>query len=75
MANGSSGSPTKHSVPTEAGALKTLPPRPAAPLQRLTARPLSHDLTFDQGAYDESYDRFRHAAQRAFGEGPDGGAA
>lgn len=82
-------------------------PRPAEPTQRLTARPLGHDLdpykvpetvkpkaepklhaptrrpgaligrefTFDRGAYDASYDRFQHAADRAFGEGPDGSAA
>lgn len=72
MANGSSGSPTKHSVPTEAGALRLLPPRPKPPVQRLTARPLGHDL--DRGAYDASFDRFRHHADRAFGQGADGAA-
>lgn len=87
--------------------LTELAPRPARPTQRLTARPLPHDLdpykapetakpkaeaklhaptrrpgaligrefTFDRGAYDASYDRFQHAADRAFGEDLPRGAA
>jgi hypothetical protein len=58
---------------TDAARVTTLAPRPAPPKQRLTARPVTHDL-FDRGGYDASFDRFQHHADKAFGE-PVGGAA
>lgn len=99
-------SPATTEIPA-APQVATLAPRPAEPTQRLTARPLGHDLdpykvpetvkaapavllhaptrrpgaligrefTFDRGAYDASYDRFQHAADRAFGEDLPRGAA
>ena len=54
-------------------ATTTLGPRPPLPGPTALRRPLT--ARFDRGAYDASYDRFRFAADKAFGDGPDGGTA
>lgn len=51
---------------------KHLTPRPPFPDPTVLRRPLT--FRFDRGAYDASYDRFQHHADRAFGDGT-GGAA
>lgn len=56
-------------------------PRPAEPTQRLTARPFAWpedgeaDAPIERALGAYGYDRFQHAADRAFGEDLPGGAA
>lgn len=53
----------------QASTVTALPPRPPFPAPPTRATPLGHDFVFNRGAYDEAYDRFRHHADRAFGDG------
>lgn len=57
---------------------ETVEAAPAVLLHAPTRRPgalIGREFTFDRGAYDASYDRFQHAADRAFGEDLPRGAA
>jgi hypothetical protein len=79
-----SGTPT-HLTDTSTPLRLAPRPKPPAsvfapdPKQVIAWRKLAADVadsdTFDRGAYDASYDRFQHAADRAFGEDLPGGAA
>jgi hypothetical protein len=65
-------------IPGQRKPSDTIGPRPAFPAHTTRTIPLSHDLAFNQGAYDEAYTAFRRsdrigqpAAWGAFGDDAD----
>lgn len=61
-------------IPGQRQPADTLPPRRPFPAKPTARKPLSRDLVFNRGAYDEAYDAFQRT-DRAFGEDLPAGAA